>query len=143
MRILDVNNNDISNQTIDLSKGRLTVEQIVKEQHPAIAGKAGKYHYEPVKKYSNGGMDVKKVWDEEPVKAQDAWTEYEQIQRYVAYTDEELANIKAANEKAKLEAEAPTRAELSSALIDVASQVAELATAVASASTSTTTTTTN
>ena len=44
--------------------------------------------------YPNGGKDVKKVIDAPGVEAKEAWDEYETIQRYMLYTEEELEEIK-------------------------------------------------
>lgn len=117
MRILDQNNNEIIS-TVDLRRGHLEIEKIVKAEHPAIEGKEGKGHYDVVKTYDNGGKDVEWVWDEEPVIAQEAWTEYEQIQRYIPYTDDEL------NDQ-NLEDMTPTNSELSDALVELAQSTSD------------------
>ena len=45
------------------------------------------------------GTDVKWIVDVPEVKAQDAYDEYEDIQRYKLYTEEELAQIQEEKEK--------------------------------------------
>ena len=99
MRILDVNSKEIQNP--DLEKGYLTTETIVIAHHDAVEEKAGKSHIEVVKEYPNGGKDVITVWDEEPEQAKDAYDETEEIKRYHAYTDEQLAEIKKAKEESE------------------------------------------
>jgi hypothetical protein len=97
MKILDENNNEIQNP--DYDKGYLTNETIVIAHHEAVEAKPGKSHIEVIKEYDNGGKDVVTVWDEEPVEAKDAWDETEKIQRYHAYTDEQLAERKKEKEE--------------------------------------------
>ena len=89
MRILDVNGNEVQNPDLDL--GYLTDEKLFVMHHPAVEYVKEIYHYETVKEYPNGGRDVKKVVDVPGVAAQDAWDEYEDIQRYTLYTPEEYA----------------------------------------------------
>ena len=91
MRILDANNNEITSP--DLSLGVLVEESIFIAHHEAIEPVEEQWHYEVVAEYDNGGKDVRKVVDVPGVEARDAWDEYETIQRYVPYTDEELAKI--------------------------------------------------
>lgn len=99
MRILDENGNEL--QAVDYENGYLTVETIVIAHHDAVEAKAGKSHVEVVREYDNGGKDVVTVWDEEPVQAKDAYDETEEIQRYHAYTDEQLAERKKAKEESE------------------------------------------
>lgn len=47
------------------------------------------------------GADVKQVIDQEHIEQKDAYDEYEDIQRYVLYTEQELADRAAAVEKQK------------------------------------------
>ena len=88
MRILDENNVEL--QSPDLSKGRLVEERLFISHHPAVEAVAEQWHYETAAVYENGGRDVKKVIDIPGVEAKDAWDEYETVQRYIPYTDEEL-----------------------------------------------------
>lgn len=90
MRILNQNGEELSSESIDTSIGYLTEEKIVVKHHDAIEGAEGEFHYETIHEYENGGKDVKKVWDVEPVEAKPEWDEYETIQRFVRYTEEEL-----------------------------------------------------
>ena len=88
MRILDENNVEI--QSPDLSIGRLVEEQLFVAHHPAVEAVSEQWHYETTAVYHNGGKDVAKVVDVPGVEAKDAWDEYETVQRYIPYTDEEL-----------------------------------------------------
>ena len=89
MRILDLNGMELENP--DLSLGYLTEEEILIAHHEAVEAVPEQWHYETAAVYENGGRDVKKVIDIPGVEARDAWDEYETVQRYVPYTDEELA----------------------------------------------------
>ena len=96
MRILDKNNNEVTN--VDLEKGYLRTETIVTSHHNAVEAKPGKSHIEVVKEYDNGGKDVITVWDEKPTEAKAAYDEFEEIQRYVLYTSDELTKLAKAKE---------------------------------------------
>lgn len=97
MKILDENNVELP--APDLSKGRLVEERLFISHHPAVEAAAEQWHYETIAEYHNGGKDVKRVVDVPGVEAQDAWDEYETIQRYVPYTEEELAAMEEARNK--------------------------------------------
>lgn len=90
MRILDEKNKELSLESIDFSKGYLSNETIVLAHHEAVEERQGKSHIEVIQEYPNGGKDILTIWDEEPVKAQDAYDETEEIQRFHTYTDEKL-----------------------------------------------------
>ncbi len=87
MKIID--ENSIELEKADLKKGYLKEDVLVKH-HEAIEGVEEKFHYETIAEYPNGGKDVKKVIDVPGVKAVEAWDEYEDVLRYVAYTEVEL-----------------------------------------------------
>lgn len=78
----------------DLTKGYLQADTIT-HHIPAVKGVKEQFHYETVKKYPNGGKDVKKVIDVAGVKAIPAHDETEKIQVYIPYTAEEYAETKA------------------------------------------------
>jgi hypothetical protein len=79
----------------DLNLGKLVEEQIFVAHHEAIEAVEEQWHYEVIAEYPNGGKDVKRVIDIPAVEPKDAWDEYETVQRYVPYTEEELAEIEA------------------------------------------------
>lgn len=97
MKILDINGNEITSP--DLSVGYLREEQIFVSRHDATEAAEEQWHYETIAEYPNGGKDVAKVIDTPGVEAKDAWDEYETIQRYVPYTEEELAAMEEARNK--------------------------------------------
>lgn len=89
MRILDENNAELT--APDLSSGRLVPDTLLVAHHDAVEAVQEQGHYETVAEYPNGGRDVVWVVDVPGVEAEEAWDEYEDIQRYVPYTGEELA----------------------------------------------------
>ena len=117
MKIIDSNGNPI--ETPDLTKGYLKREtQTI--HHDAVAGVEEVSHYEtetlpdgtPAIYYDTDGRekgrDVRKVVDVPGVEAQEAYDEEVDVQRYVLYTAEELAQREAdkkAAEDAKVEAD--------------------------------------
>ena len=98
MKIIDENGAAI--ETPDLMLGYL-VDDTEPVEHPAVEGVEEVSHYETVTEYPGGGRDVQKVIDVPGVTAQAAWTEQVPVQRYIRYTEEELA----AQEQAKKDAE--------------------------------------
>lgn len=87
MKIIDSNGVEIA--TPDLTKGYLKPEtQTV--HHDAVAGVEEVSHYE-YKTYPNGGRDRWKVVDVPGVAAKEAYDEKVEVQRYVLYTADELA----------------------------------------------------
>lgn len=99
MRILDENNNIL--ESYDSTKGYLK-EDINIIHHDAVEKVEEEGHYEVVKEYDNGGKDVRWIVDKEGVEARDAYDEYENILRYVLYTEKELAAIEIENLKNEL-----------------------------------------
>ena len=108
MRILDENNIELTEEQINLELGYLKPESIISIHHEAIEETKEVGHYEVIAEYPNGGKDVTWVIDVPGTEAKEAWDEYEDIQRYVLYTKEELAardaEKKAKEEEAKLNA---------------------------------------
>ena len=104
MRILDQNNIELT-EKINFKLGYLKPESIVSVHHEATKEVKEVGHYEVIAEYPNGGKDVKWVIDVPGVEAKEAWDEYEDIQRYILYTEEQLA-AKEAERKAKEEEEA-------------------------------------
>ena len=93
MRILDLNGMELENP--DLSLGYLREEKMLIAHHEAVEAAAEQWHYETIAEYPNGGKDVKKVIDIPGAEAKDAWDEYDTVQRYIPYTDEELEAMNA------------------------------------------------
>lgn len=113
MKIIDSNGVEIENP--DLTKGYLKPEtQTV--HHDAVAGVEEVSHYETIAEYPNGGKDVRKVADVPGVAAQDAYDEEVEVQRYVLYTAEELAEQEKARKEAEEKAQLPTAEERLAAL---------------------------
>ena len=104
MKIIDSNGNPI--ETPDLTKGYLKQEtQTI--HHDAVEAVKEVSHYETIAEYPNGGKDVRKVVDVPGVTAKDAYDEEVEVQRYILYTAEELAEQAAAREKAEQQAKLP------------------------------------
>ena len=110
MRILDENNIELTEEEVNLELGYLRPESIISIHHEAIEETKEVGHYEVIAEYPNGGKDVAWVIDVPGTEAKEAWDEYEDIQRYILYTEEELA-ARDAEKKAK-EEEAMLNAQL-------------------------------
>ena len=82
----------------DLTLGYL-VDETEPVEHLAVEGVEEVSHYETVTEYPGGGRDVRKVIDVPGVPAQAAWTEQVPVQRYIRYTEEELAAQEEARKK--------------------------------------------
>ena len=106
MKIIDENGAAIENP--DLTLGYL-VGGTEPVEHPAVEGVEEVSHYETVAEYPNGGKDVQRVVDVPGVPAQAAWTEQVPVQRYIRYTDEELAAQEEARKKAEARKKLPER----------------------------------
>ena len=102
-------------ETPDLTAGYLVAdtEEIL---HPAQEAVEEEWHWETVAEYPNGGKDVRKVIDREGTDAQEEWVEQVPVQRYIRYTDEELAEQEAEKKKAEQAARLPTTEERLAAL---------------------------
>lgn len=116
MQIIDEHGSPIENP--DLTLGYLKQEtQTI--HHDAVAGVEEVSHYEtetlpdgtPAIYYDadgrEKGRDVRKVVDVPGVAAQEAYDEEVEVQRYILYTEEELAEQAAAREKAEQQAKLP------------------------------------
>ena len=116
MKIIDENGAAIENP--DLTLGYL-VDDTVPVEHPAVEGVEEVSHYETVTEYPGGGRDVRKVIDVPGMPAQAAWTEQVPVQRYIRYTEEELAAREEARKKQEAKDKLPeTVAALQAALED-------------------------
>ena len=102
MRILDENNIELTEEEVNLELGYLKPESIVSVHHEATEETKEVGHYEVIAEYPNGGKDVAWIIDVPGIEAKEAWDEYEDIQRYVLYTEEELT-ARDAEKKAKEE----------------------------------------
>ena len=98
MKIIDENGAAI--ETPDLTLGYL-VGGTEPVEHPAVEGVEEQWHWETVTEYPNGGKDVQKIIDVPGVPAQAAWTEQVPVQRYIRYTEEELAAQEEERKKAE------------------------------------------
>ena len=106
MRIVDQEGMELTNP--DLSLGKLEPGKLLVEHHEAIEYVPPVYEDQLVEEYDNGGKLYNHVCVTPAVQGQDAWDEYEDVQVYVPYTEEELAEIEAqkqAEEEARQEAE--------------------------------------
>ena len=101
MRILDVNNNLL--ETVDKSKGYLKRDSLFVYHHDAVLGSPEEGHYETVKEYPNGGKEVAWVIDAPKVVGREAQDEYEDILRFIPYTEQELANMRISELKENLQ----------------------------------------
>ena len=102
MKILDETGAVVENPDLTLGYLTTSTEEIT---HPAVEGVEEQWHWETVTEYPNGGKDVQKIIDVPGVPAQAAWTEQVPVQRYIRYTEEELA----AREKERQQAEEAAR----------------------------------
>lgn len=124
MKIIDGNGAAIENP--DLTLGYL-VDDTEPVEHPAVEGVEEVSHYETVAEYPNGGKDVQRVVDVPGVPAQAAWTEQVPVQRYIRYTDEELAAQEEARKKAEARKKLPERVDaLEAANNDIILMMADL-----------------
>lgn len=101
MRIFNTDNIEIFEP--DLSKGRVVPEKRFVTHHEAIREVPEVGHYNVIMEYPNGGKDVEWVVDIPGTEAQDAWDEYEDILRFVPFTELELATNRIAELKQKLQ----------------------------------------
>ena len=101
MRILDINNNEIVNPSLE--EGNLVKEEILVASHPAQEYIEEQGHYEVIKEYPNGGRDVKWIVDVPGQKACEAWDEYETILRFIPFNEKELAEQRISFLKSYLE----------------------------------------
>lgn len=88
MRIFDKNGIEI--ESPDLGKGYLKNDRLLIQHHEAVEAVEEVGHWETVAEYPNGGQDVEWIVDTPGVEAAEAWDEYEEILRYIPYTETEL-----------------------------------------------------
>lgn len=87
----------------DLEKGYLILDKLLVKTHPAEAEIPAVRHKD-VKKFPNGGVSVEWVVDIPAIPAKPEWNEYEDIQVYIPYTEDELRSIRIAEIKKRLSA---------------------------------------
>ena len=100
MKILD--ENGVKLDAPDLEKGYLKSDSLFVMHHAATPGTEEQGHWETIAEYPNGGKDVTWIVDTPGTEAREAWDEYEEIQRFIAYTPKELAERKIDELKQKL-----------------------------------------
>ena len=124
MKIIDKTGTVVENP--DLTLGYLT-DDTQPLEHPAQEAVAEVAHYETVAEYPGGGRDVRKVIDVPGVPAQAAWTEQVPVQRYIRYTEEELAAREKERKKAEARKKLPERVDaLETANDDIILMMADL-----------------
>lgn len=126
MRIFD--EQDRLLDSYDETKGRLVEDRLLICHHAAVEAVKEEGHWEVVAEYPNGGTDVEWVVDVPGVQASDEWDEYENIWRYVLFTEDELAVEQEKQSKAEKESNLQKRIQ---ALLDTAVTWDELAAAIA------------
>lgn len=88
MKIFDENGIEI--ESPDLEKGYLKNDRLLVMHHEAVEAVEEVGHFEVIAEYPNGGQDVEWIVDTPGVEAAEAWDEYEEILRYIPYTEMEL-----------------------------------------------------
>lgn len=101
MRIL--NEEGVELQAVNLDLGYLKEDQIFIRHHEAIVGHEEIGHYEVIAEYPNGGQDVEWIIDVPYMSPQEAWDEYETIQRYILYPVVEQGGTLENEENTKIE----------------------------------------
>ena len=96
MKIIDETGMEL-NEAPDLSLGRL-IDDVEIVHHEAIAGVKQVSHFVPIEHLANGSTIVEEVIDVPGVDPQPAWEETVPIQRYIRYTEDELAERRAKEE---------------------------------------------
>lgn len=105
MKIIDETGVELT-EAPDLSLGRL-IDDVETVHHEAIAGVKQVSHFVPIEHLANGSTIVEEVIDVPGVDPQPAWKETVPIQRYIRYTEDELAEQASAREKAEQQAKLP------------------------------------
>lgn len=93
MRVFN-ENKTIELTTYNIEKGYLKQDKLFIKHHEAVQSVKEQGHYETIAEYPNGGKDIKWVIDIPCVKAREAWDEYEDIQVFIPYTENQLLQIK-------------------------------------------------
>ena len=96
MKIIDETGVELT-EAPDLSLGRL-IDDVEIVHHEAIAGVKQVSHFVPIEHLANGSTIVEEVIDVPGVDPQPAWEETVPNQRYIRYTEDELAERRAKEE---------------------------------------------
>jgi hypothetical protein len=96
MKIIDETGVELT-EAPDLSLGRL-IDDVEIVHHESIAGVKQVSHFVPIEHLANGSTIVEEVIDVPGVDPQPAWEETVPIQRYIRYTEDELAERRAKEE---------------------------------------------
>ena len=96
MKIIDETGVELT-EAPDLSLGR-HIDDVEIVHHEAIAGVKQVSHFVPIEHLANGSTSVEEVIDVPGVDPQPAWEETVPIQRYIRYTEDELAERRAKEE---------------------------------------------
>lgn len=96
MKIIDETGVELT-EAPDLSLGRL-IDDVEIVHHEAIAGVKQVSHFVPIEHLANGSTIVEEVINVPGVDPQPAWEETVPIQRYIRYTEDELAERRAKEE---------------------------------------------
>lgn len=96
MKIIDETGVELT-EAPDLSLGRL-IDDVEVVHHEAIAGVKQVSHFVPIEHLANGSTIVEEVIDVPGVDPQPACEETVPIQRYIRYTEDELAERRAKEE---------------------------------------------
>ena len=101
MRIFNENKTQELNEEPDYGKGYLKHDKLFVAHHDATEAIAAVYEDRIVEE-ENGGISIYKDLVTHAVEEKDAWDEYEEIQVYVPYSENELAEREIAKLKEKL-----------------------------------------
>ena len=96
MKIIDETGVELT-EAPDLSLGRL-IDDVEVVHHESIAGVKQVSHFVPIEHLANGSTIVEEVIDVPGMDPQPAWEETVPIQRYIRYTEDELAERRAKEE---------------------------------------------
>lgn len=96
MKIIDETGAELT-EAPDLNLGRL-IDDVEVVHHESIAGVKQVSHFVPIEHLANGSTIVEEVIDVPGVDPQPAWEETVPIQRYIRYTEDELAERRAKEE---------------------------------------------
>lgn len=96
MKIIDETGAELT-EAPDLNLGRL-IDDVEIVHHEAIAGVKQVSHFVPIEHLANGSTIMEEVIDVPGVDPQPAWEETVPIQRYIRYTEDELAERRAKEE---------------------------------------------